>query len=565
MTTLEFVSNSAFDNEVLPESIKEGDAIRFRQLDGADVVETPLFIRQHLVEKSRMLDDFQKHDRLLKLYISGPPGCGKTSFLALWARMFAQTGKRVLLVNFRLTEECAILKLEGSSVLEITPRPIYYELRDKVTALLNEESNVFDLCVFDGVRDDKQVCNELLALLNSRTGHSPRKIRKVIYVTSLSFRLRGGDVNLGIDSRISRESFDSWVLDDHVRSFKCFAQNNLLHPNLVGDVKARAAVAAESKEEEEDDDDDTRSAMDTEPSDTDLEEYATYKYFYAGGSARFMFRHTIDSLKKELDIELIPTVKTDDWKMFTSSDVPDKATSAVNTLMQRFSTQQGKRHCVAVSKYILIHAYEKCESALISAVESIAEATGNPALKGWAFELKQLEVIKGVLKSSMEQHVKNEQGLVLIPSSETNYDGMLNDTGPLTSGTLIWCLKWNQGCFDLAFYWNEILVTLQFTISAEHSLKLEHVKHLRDALLASGNLVDSVIHIGIVPDGQDPLKFKTPTGTGSNNCETEFAVRVCVGSALKVEDGRANIQFPPGGNVIAIHKRKELLQYQVCQ
>jgi len=40
---------------------------------------------------------------------------------------------------------------------------------------------------------------------------------------------------------------------------------------------------------------------DTELRDTNLEEYANYKYFYAGGSARFMFSHTVAFLKEELN------------------------------------------------------------------------------------------------------------------------------------------------------------------------------------------------------------------------------------------------------------------------
>eukprot|EP00978_Attheya_sp_CCMP212_P044984 scaffold329800_cov34-Attheya_sp.AAC.1 len=262
MTSLEF-KPSALSDDVLPTSIKEGDAIRFRQMDGSRVVETPLFIRPHLVEKRSMLDAFQENNCLLKLYISGPPGCGRTSFVSLWAQMFAQTGKRVLLVNFRLKEECAILQLEGTSVSEITPAPTTNRLYDKVEALLDsKETGVFDLCVFDGVREQEQDCQDLLSLFNSRTGVSPRKIRKAIHVTSLSFRMRGGDANLGIGSVISRDSFNSWVLEDHVSSFIGFAKKKLLHPKLVDDVNARAVIVAESKEE---DDDDAGSAMDTEP------------------------------------------------------------------------------------------------------------------------------------------------------------------------------------------------------------------------------------------------------------------------------------------------------------
>jgi hypothetical protein len=548
---LEFTP-SVLEDGALPESISEGDAVQFRQLsDDGGAVETPLFIRSHLIEKQRMLDAFMEHDINQKLYLSGPPGCGMTSFVTLWARMFAQTGKRVLLVFFREDEDCAVLQLDDKSVMRSAPSPTTDKLKEKVQRLIDlSETGVFDLCVFDGVRQQKDVCGNVLSLLNSRTGPGPsRKIKKVIYVTSFSFRLRGGDVRLGIGSVIERHSFDSWSLEDHVNSFIAFHEKGLLGSELVDDVKTRATAVAKMEDESDDD-------MDTGLSTAELEEYATYKYFYAGGSARFMFEYTLHDLKKELDI-LIPSVESDDWRMFSSSDVAAATPAAVNTLMQRFSTAGGMHHCVAVSKYVLIHAYEKCKGKLIDAVKAIAQVTGNPTLKGWAFELKQLELIDNILSSTVEQHANNSQGLVFTPSLKATYDGTLLDIdGVLASGTLISCLKWNQGCFDLAFYSNNILVTLQFTILDSHSLKLEHVKHFRDALVEFGNTVDNVVHIGIVPNRQALLKFKSPTGTGRSYCETEFTVRVCVASELQVCEGQGTELLLLEGEDVDVHNKK---------
>jgi len=49
----------------------------------------------------------------------------------------------------------------------------------------------------------------------------------------------------------------------------------------------------------------------------------------------------------------------------------------MNTLMQRFSKNGLSHFCTAVSKYILIHAYEKCEGALINALVTIVNVTGH--------------------------------------------------------------------------------------------------------------------------------------------------------------------------------------------
>jgi hypothetical protein len=548
---------SALQNVRLPTSIQEGDAIQFSQIDGPRLNETPLFIRPHLTEKLDLLNAFLSNDSLLQLYISGPPGCGKTSFVTLWAHLFARTGKRVLLVNFRTRQECVILQLEGASVDTLSRAPTSDALRGALETFLDSYKTAkFDLCVFDGVREQERNCANVVALLNSFTGEATeRKIAKVVHVTSLSFRMRGGDANLGFNSYIGRESFDSWVLEDHVDAFKSLAAKKLLGPMLLADIKRHMDSIAEDEDDTED------SVMDREPSDADLEEYANYKYFFAGGSARFMFTHSIATLKEELDTKIR---LVNDWKVFTSNNLPDAAPFAVNTLMQRFSTNQEQPYCIAVSRYVLTYAYAKCAGELVEAVSRVANATGNPALKGWAFELKQLELIKNILASrnSLPKHAKTEQGLAFSPYSQTSYDGkILEAVDSLENGSLIWCLKWNQGCFDLAFYSNSTLVTLQFIVSKDHSLKLGHVRILREALITSGNPVSSVVHIGIVPllDETNYFQFKAATGTGRSVNETEFTVRVCLSSALQVGEGRCADVLSLKGSDIAMHNTKRKL------
>ena len=61
------------------------------------------------------------------------------------------------------------------------------------------------------------------------------------------------------------------------------------------------------------------------------------KYFFAGGSARFMFQFLVDELRKELDTNLGELASTG-WQWFThcQESVSPRTPSSLNTLMQRF-------------------------------------------------------------------------------------------------------------------------------------------------------------------------------------------------------------------------------------
>ena len=54
------------------------------------------------------------------------------------------------------------------------------------------------------------------------------------------------------------------------------------------------------------------------------------------------------------------------------------------------------------------------------AVRAAANKTNNPSLKGWAFELEQIDLIHSSLVSgdSRPEYVTNEKGLVFRPTSE---------------------------------------------------------------------------------------------------------------------------------------------------
>ena len=123
-----------------------------------------------------------------------------------------------------------------------------------------------------------------------------------------------------------------------------------------------------------------------------LLKYAEDKFFYAAGCARYMYSRKVSALKGELS-DYMKSVE--DWKPFTTNDLPSGSSPAVNALMQQFTSversvfsaeTETRTRATAVSKCVLLAAYDKCHEELLNAVESIAQATENPSLGGWSFE-----------------------------------------------------------------------------------------------------------------------------------------------------------------------------------
>ena len=154
-----------------------------------------------------------------------------------------------------------------------------------------------------------------------------------------------------------------------------------------------------------------------------------------------------------------------------------------------------------MSKYVLLRAHQKCRSKLTDAVVEVADATDNRALCGWAFELKQKDIIRQALEANCSRifrmTVVNNSKLTFSPQSEANFDGK-TIREEVVSGSVVWCTKCNQALFDVAFYFDKTLVTLQFTVADHHDLNLKYMWTLRSALMAKNVNITRLVHLGIV-------------------------------------------------------------------
>jgi len=180
-------------------------------------------------------------------------------------------------------------------------------------------------------------------------------------------------------------------------------------------------------------------------------------------------------------------------------------------------------------------------------VRAVAESTGNPALKGWVFVLEQLDVIEQRIQTDTGILVSEDETIVLpISSGEmTTYDG--SEMRNISSDAFtIWCSGWNQGCFDVAFYDKSSLITMNFTVSDRHSLKIDSVLDLKDALESSGKPVSSLNHIAVVEEKAqcDRFGFDAIEGVDKSVEQTLFFIHTARSQKLTAKIDRGLETLP---------------------
>jgi hypothetical protein len=100
-----------------------------------------------------------------------------------------------------------------------------------------------------------------------------------------------------------------------------------------------------------------------------------------------------------------------------------------------------------------IFSLEKCRSYLVKSVRAASALTRNPTLSGWAFvECDQIDAIRLSFESSKDNPVYtiNCSGVLFCPTSQAEFDGAgMAPAIVEEDSTVIWCQRWNQGCFVL--------------------------------------------------------------------------------------------------------------------
>lgn len=505
-----------FDWKISSELVKEGAVIEVPRSEVEKRWTASIYFRPQLIEKLKEANAFWDNDRVSKLYVDGPPGCGKTCFFHIWARLKADQARRVMFVQVREEGQCFVWILEpNGKSKKAYPYFDLEQLYNQLDALLKSDNIPFDLCVVDGIRSHNSRSKAIIGLLNTAIGND--KVKKNVFITSLEFSINLGEQLPGDGPKAAAHSmgFSSWVNEDYVKAVPALVKNKTVCEMLLKDWIELSGVDKGVDEWFEGDDQNEADELTEDEIKSRMQEAVELKYHYAGGSARFMFDLSLTELKKWFD----KTVKrVENWESFAKGDLPEQAHRNVNSLMQRFPNVNGEgTRTVAVSEYILLHAYQKVRNVLTTAIAAIAKATGNAALRGWSFELEQLDRISDAVKDDDREGRRtvgaDEFQFFVEGWNEIDFDGASFSPDIEFEKAVIWCLKWNQGCFDAAFFHDKTLYTIQFTVCKTHSLKLRYIKELVALIRKKGIKVDGIVHIGVADHNE--LKFDNPDDTNA--------------------------------------------------
>ena len=542
-----------------------------------------LFLRPHLLLVKKHLETFIAHDIKTRLYVSGPPGCGKTTFFLHYFTEYALSkAKKGLLVQFCHTNSCEIIVIDGRSEAlscvrnegkEISASDLLGVLKSFVRT---NPASKFDFIIFDGVRQSTKECLHVLGYINANF------YVMNVHITSLEFDIKGGDGSAGSKGPDEYLQMDSWTYEDYKaayndKGFMC-KQEWLSLLGTVAEIEKNTTSGNEvdanqftgaGKAADDSLDGDSDSSMDTgnssnKAADAWLESLMERKFYYAGGSARLMFDFNLNDLvNKELD-RLEDKAGQHVWRELAKLQIHIKS-GGVSSLLQRLN-----KKVFPVSKYFLYKAYRACRGELVSSLKTAAQATDNPAMKGWAFELEQVEIVAAEMEWSNSVTNSGTAPTLVVPISNTwaEYDGnkIQIQGGRSREVFSIRCTKWNQGCFDLAFYFQGHLLTVNFTISTSHSLKVQYLRLLRRALEDEDKFVEKMTHIVVVPDVDicERFKFDKPEGNGYEQGTHLFTLQVGCSSKLVAAEAR-NLEHNHSIDAKPKLEMKKLDDVVVCQ
>jgi hypothetical protein len=329
--------------------------------------------------------------------------------------------------------------------------------------------------------------------------------QKMFFVTSQQVFL--GDV----DKSISRQSFKCfpWKLEDYnqVCSYDLF-WNNMGHD--IFDLACMKEVSADDKE----------SVV------QQRKEMIHRKFFFAGYSARWMFRESESTLPETVEAYASKVKDVDKYLFGTSWDKTD---DAVNHIL----VQMNAKSCfvlVSVFAAKILASISRDSSEIADYIRKCAIAVKDARMMGCAYEVHIKNLVKTKIGSSVEVTDKRTRQHQWAVSSVTYYQSLSDVELPgsrLSSGDWFFPCSFMQGGFDmlqlLAVDGGYKVRFVQITIAEAHSFKQDYfvdvLSVLRKVVLKDFELVE-VEFVGLVPEYRlqgfkyDP-KIRDPRGNTS--------------------------------------------------
>ena len=444
-----------------------------------------LYCRRAFHEQFKFLRERVINNSVLG-WILGPPGTGKSSTALAFAATLDRNEWVVTWIHLQRENLPLCVRLENGSK---KARQIQPTDSDSITDILAEVDESKQHIVFlDGYvlngENHVHIKQECFAWRNLN-----REKRRMVVVSSMSARYKA-KAHEDMVSNTEEFFVFSWKEEEYLDAVK--------HSEFFENV--RGVLDAELPGE-------------TEPSPEDL---VRAKFYFAGGSARWMFQ---SPTKTVIDQTNISVANIHDIIPYIGDNIGDQSNHVINRLVGATPSLYAAlhRYTVIISQFAAAMLAMRVGPDLIRRLHQVTRGDGNPAMDGWIFEMWFLACLR---KVGVELYDRNNK---LVKTWPPAYVGILNINSfpELSKNGGIWCKpdKWNQGGFDVVYMdkKEKLVMFLQVTSAATHSLKLQFFHKFLQSLDSSpqGFHADRVeIYFVVDYKKRDEFKLANPTGEG---------------------------------------------------
>ncbi|EKX35137.1 hypothetical protein GUITHDRAFT_118684 [Guillardia theta CCMP2712] len=418
-----------------------------------------LYCRDSFNEQWRFLDD-----RVCKAgclgWILGPPGTGKTTTtMSFMQSRGMEEGWRVIcfrlwkwgIVEFLQVDDGVLRKCEMPADNAGAWIPKF--LRERAP------SGKKTLVSIDGYRQGEQAHGFVLSACLYWV-HRELENRRLVITTSMSSRAKKSSEQ-DANEKVEEMMVYSWTMEEYLEACRYDAF-----------YKSVADVMKWSLDEEEGSMDEGEGSMDETEQERRSREIES-KYQIVGGSCRYMFERRTDEAIQELrdGIEAVP-----DFASLFDMGMGERANNAVNRLHGKYRVGD-EVHWTLVSRFVSMELAQRLGETFVRKIEELVDATGNPTLRGWLFEMLFFARIRGAgLQLTTRSEIVDDWKRCNVIRLEAMQIHKLQEKTKVARVCLK-PLKWNQGGYDAVIVdWSEKFVRfVQVTTRQSHDLKLRYM------------------------------------------------------------------------------------------
>jgi len=175
------------------------------------------------------------------------------------------------------------------------------------------------------------------------------------------------------------------------------------------------------------------------------------KYYFAGGSSRFMFSISTEEVMEKLNIGLASVA---DISPYLYGDVGDRSNQAINRLLGRLPHPKNEFQfrVFIISRYASLLFTKKMGPEKVLAYAEHLRSLENPSLMGWIFEMLFFSVLRHRKEGVKLVNAENE-AFVWPNAKPKRFDPLSSDFTKEATRNNVWYQpeKWNQGAYDAVF------------------------------------------------------------------------------------------------------------------